>query len=96
MMPGMRDEEQAASIATTEMVLLYSDGLVEAHNAQRAMFGVPRLRDRASAHAARDSVDLIALLLAHLQQVTDAGCEQEDDITPVVLQRWAVPVSVAS
>jgi serine phosphatase RsbU (regulator of sigma subunit) len=51
LMPGMRYEEQTASIAPAERMLLYSDGLLEAHNAQREMFGFPRLRHvRPEAH----------------------------------------------
>src|ERR687894_1497473 len=44
LMPGMDYEEKEASLETGESVLFYSDGLVEAHNLQREMFGFPRLR----------------------------------------------------
>jgi serine phosphatase RsbU (regulator of sigma subunit) len=41
----VRYEEQRLTIARGENALLYSDGLVEAHNPQREMFGFPRLRE---------------------------------------------------
>lgn len=43
MMPGTCYEEQEATLSPGESVLFYSDGMVEAHNAQRDMFGLPRL-----------------------------------------------------
>jgi anti-sigma regulatory factor (Ser/Thr protein kinase) len=91
LLPGMRYEEQRLTIARGENVLLYSDGLVEAHNPQREMFGVPRLRALVAAHPLDDGRTLIPALLAELERFTGAGWEQEDDITLVTLQRRAVP-----
>jgi anti-sigma regulatory factor (Ser/Thr protein kinase) len=91
LLPGMRYEEQRLTIARGENVLLYSDGLVEAHNPQREMFGFPRLRALVAAHPLDDGRTLIPALLAELERFTGAGWEQEDDITLVTLQRRAVP-----
>jgi anti-sigma regulatory factor (Ser/Thr protein kinase) len=88
----MRYEEQRLTIARGENVLLYSDGLVEAHNPQREMFGLPRLRAMVAAHPLDDGRTLIPALLTELERFTGAGWEQEDDITLVALQRRAVPV----
>jgi serine phosphatase RsbU (regulator of sigma subunit) len=44
LMPSMRYEEKETILAPGDTMLLYSDGLVEAHNPQRDMFGFPRLR----------------------------------------------------
>jgi anti-sigma regulatory factor (Ser/Thr protein kinase) len=87
----MHYEEQHLTIARGENVLLYSDGLVEAHNPQREMFGFPRLRALVAAHPLDDGRTLIQELLAELERFTGAGWEQEDDITLVTLQRRAVP-----
>jgi serine phosphatase RsbU (regulator of sigma subunit) len=43
LLPGMRYDEREATIEEGESVLFYSDGLVEAHNPERVMFGFPRL-----------------------------------------------------
>src|SRR5918998_1988063 len=44
LMPEMSYEEKEASLKEGESVLFYSDGLVEAHDPKREMFGFPRLR----------------------------------------------------
>jgi len=89
LMPGMRYEEQRLTIAPGETLLLYSDGLVEAHNAQREMFSFPRVRALVAAQPLADGSTLIPTLLAELERFTGAGWEQEDDITLVTLQRRA-------
>ncbi|HEX9411933.1 MAG TPA: SpoIIE family protein phosphatase, partial [Ktedonobacterales bacterium] len=43
LMPGMRYEEKETILAPGDSILLYTDGLVEAHNPQREMFGFPKL-----------------------------------------------------
>src|ERR671917_2202357 len=44
LMPGMDYEEKEIELGRGESVLFYSDGLVEAHDPHREMFGFPRLR----------------------------------------------------
>src|SRR5712691_1300623 len=43
LMPGMKYEEKETSLAHGESILFYSDGIVEAHNSDRGMYGFPRL-----------------------------------------------------
>src|SRR5215210_7375631 len=43
LMPGMGYEEKEIILGASEAVLFYSDGLVEAHDPEREMFGFPRL-----------------------------------------------------
>src|ERR687897_1749362 len=45
LMPGMRYEEKEAVLEPGDSVLLHSDGIVEAHDPERDMFGFPRLKD---------------------------------------------------
>jgi serine phosphatase RsbU (regulator of sigma subunit)/anti-sigma regulatory factor (Ser/Thr protein kinase) len=85
LMPGMDYEEKEAVLAPGSSVLLYSDGLTEAHDAKREMFGTPRVRERLATDNVAD--ELIADLLARLDDFTDADAEQEDDITLVALAR---------
>lgn len=99
LMPGMSYEEREACLAPGDSVLLYSDGLVEAHNPERDMFGFPRLAALMADWA--DTVPLIERLLNELAQFTGPDWEQEDDVTLVALQRTpevphvVVPVAVA-
>ena len=45
LMPGMPYEEKEATLEPGHSVLLHSDGVVEAHDAHRDMFGFPRLKE---------------------------------------------------
>src|SRR5918911_2040372 len=93
LMPGMRYEEKSATLLAGEHILFYSDGLVEAHNAQRDMFSFPRLRRLVAQHPAGDGAALIRELLAELERFAGPAWEQEDDITLVTLRRCAAPAS---
>jgi serine phosphatase RsbU (regulator of sigma subunit)/anti-sigma regulatory factor (Ser/Thr protein kinase) len=84
LMPDMRYEEREARMEPGDSVLFYSDGLVEAHNPARAMFGFPRLMELMSQ---QNDVPLIEHLLNELAAFTGPGWEQEDDVTLVTLQR---------
>jgi serine phosphatase RsbU (regulator of sigma subunit) len=89
LMPAMVYEEQEMILAPGEYVLFYSDGLVEAHNPGREMFGFPRLRTLLAEHA--DWASLIDYLLNELRGFTGEAWEQEDDVTLVTLQRAQIP-----
>ncbi len=90
LLPGMQYEEREALVTAGEHILLYSDGLVEAHNPDREMFGFPRLKQLIVVSPS-DTLgsSLIDFLLQELKCFTGEGWEQEDDITLVVLQRIA-------
>ena len=47
LLPGMTYDEYEGTLELGESLLIYSDGLVEAHNPQGEMFGFPRLRTMA-------------------------------------------------
>ncbi len=85
MLPGSRYDTHEALIAPGESLFFYSDGVVEAHNPDREMFGRPRLLACMSAHLG--GRELIDLLLIELGNFTGADWEQEDDVTLLALQR---------
>jgi serine phosphatase RsbU (regulator of sigma subunit)/anti-sigma regulatory factor (Ser/Thr protein kinase) len=87
LMPGIVYEEREAVIGPGDNVLLYSDGLVEAHDPTGAMYGFPRLR--ADLESTLAGSELIDELLERLHAFTGQGWEQEDDITLVALRRSA-------
>src|SRR3989304_1668826 len=62
-----------------------SDGLVEAHNADREMFGFPRLKALVERHPG--GAQLIDLLVAELARLPGPHWGEEDDVTFVTLQR---------
>jgi serine phosphatase RsbU (regulator of sigma subunit)/anti-sigma regulatory factor (Ser/Thr protein kinase) len=88
LMPGMQYEEKETTLVNGESILLHSDGLVEAHNPARDMFGFPRLVALLSAYQGETS--LIDYLRTELATFTGEGWEQEDDITFVTLRRTVV------
>jgi serine phosphatase RsbU (regulator of sigma subunit)/anti-sigma regulatory factor (Ser/Thr protein kinase) len=85
LMPDMTYEQKEIMLEPGESILFYSDGLVEAHNPAREMFGFPRAMKLVGEHA--DSSTLIEFLLEQLKSFTGANWEQEDDVTMVTLQR---------
>ena len=86
-MPGMRYDEKEATLAPGDVLLLHSDGVAEAHDPGREMFGFPRMRRLMAGHT--EGQGLIDGLLDALHRFTGDGWEQEDDITLVTLSRGA-------
>jgi serine phosphatase RsbU (regulator of sigma subunit)/anti-sigma regulatory factor (Ser/Thr protein kinase) len=84
LMPGMNYEEKEASLHPGDQVVLYSDGLIEAHNQQGEMFGFPRMRDLLARPTCAN--ELIGCLVDELAAFTGPGWEQEDDVTFVSLE----------
>ena len=85
LMPDMTYEQKEITLEPGESILLYSDGLAEAHSPHREMFGFPRIEKLVKAHA--EGHKLIDSLLAELERFTGDEWEQEDDITLLMLQR---------
>jgi serine phosphatase RsbU (regulator of sigma subunit)/predicted ester cyclase len=87
LMPKMSYEEKETTLHVGEATLLYSDGLVEAHDPEGEMFGFPRLRALIAEHGEERSLG--DLLLEELYSFTGERWEQEDDITLLTLRRSA-------
>ena len=85
LLPDMAYEEKEIVLEPGQEVLLHSDGVVEAHGADREMFGFPRLKQLVAEPVTGG--ELIDLVLAELSEFTGPGWEQEDDITLVALAR---------
>ena len=85
LMPGMGYEEKEIVLKEDAVALLYTDGLVEAHNPQREMFGFPRLQALVYKHAGEER-SLGEALLEELYSFVGESWEQEDDITLLTLR----------
>lgn len=94
LMPGMEYEEKEVLLKPGESVFMYSDGLVEAHNQRREMFGLPRLRGLVREHPG--GAPLIDFLLNELAEFTGPESIQEDDVTMVTLLRLDATDAVES
>lgn len=84
LMEGMHYEEKEVILHPGETILLFSDGLPEAHSPNQEMFGFPRLKELMKKHAGSES--LIEYLLLELARFTGPAWEQEDDVTFVTLE----------
>jgi serine phosphatase RsbU (regulator of sigma subunit) len=89
-MPGMSYEEKETVLEAGEAALIYSDGLVEAHDPKGKMFGFRRLRALVAEHGEERSLG--NCLLEELYTFVEEGWEQEDDITLLTLRRSVCPV----
>ncbi len=90
--PDMEYEEKEVALKPGESLLMYSDGLVEAHNPEGEMFGFPRLRRLLTETPDGKRLEgqaLIQYLTSQLAEFTGANWEQEDDVTLVTLERCA-------
>lgn len=87
LLPGMPYEVQELQLEPGDSILFYSDGLVEAHNPQKEMFGFPRLSEYVASHAG--GAALIESVLEELEIFTGPHWEQEDDVTLMTLEREA-------
>ncbi len=85
LMVGMPYEEKEIVLAPGDSVLLHSDGVVEAHDPDRGMFGFPRLMQTVA--DSPSGQELIDIVLRDLDEFTGPGALQEDDITMVTLER---------
>jgi predicted ester cyclase len=91
LMSGVSYEEGHDFLHEGDGILFYSDGLVEAHNQHREMFGSPRLRRLIVEHD--EGRALGEVLLEELYTFTGEGWEQEDDITLLTLRSSATRLS---
>lgn len=85
LLPGMPYDVEEIQLEPGDSILFYSDGLVEAHNPAREMFGFPRLSEYVAGHAG--GAALIESVLEDLEVFTGPNWEQEDDVTLVTLER---------
>jgi serine phosphatase RsbU (regulator of sigma subunit)/anti-sigma regulatory factor (Ser/Thr protein kinase) len=85
LMADIRYEETEGVVDPGDSVLLYSDGLVEAHDPAQQMYGFPRLAKEMEVDDAGS--ELLDRLLETLHAFTGPDWEQEDDITLVTLRR---------
>jgi len=88
LMPGMSYEQKEVVLERMDSALLYSDGLVEAHDPEGEMFGFPKLRALVAEHGGEEG-SLGNILMEELYSFVGEGWEQEDDITLLTLRRFS-------
>ncbi|HEY1339574.1 MAG TPA: SpoIIE family protein phosphatase [Bryobacteraceae bacterium] len=84
--PIARYGEKTVRLEQGDLLVAYTDGIVEPENAYGEMFGEERLKDLIMKHAHADSSEIIARTMEAVNQWTGAG-ELQDDMTMVVARR---------
>jgi serine phosphatase RsbU (regulator of sigma subunit) len=84
-MPDRTYEEEEIFLVPGESILLYSDGLVEAHDDQYEMFGNPRLQSLLCEMP--NKLQMIDILVGEYSKFSGTRLEQEDDVTLMAIHR---------
>ena len=79
-------EEKVIQLERGDVLLAYTDGIVEPENVYGEMFGDERLKDLLIKYQKADSSELIARTMEAVVHWTGAG-ELQDDMTMVVARR---------
>jgi len=91
-MGGIAFKEGKTGLAKGEALFLFSDGVTEAMNPTRMLYGEERLEDLLGSHDPASPEELISLTLEDIG-VFAAGAEQSDDITMLALNFLATPIA---
>ena len=78
-------EEGRIQLASGDVLLLYTDGVTEAMNSEKEIFGVRRLMDIVQQNLTEDSQGLIDAIYNEVLNFA-AGASQSDDLTLIVLK----------
>jgi sigma-B regulation protein RsbU (phosphoserine phosphatase) len=84
--PFARFQERVVPLDQGDMLVAYTDGIVEPENAYGEMFGEDRLKDLLIKYASADSSEIIAHVMEAVNQWTGSS-ELQDDMTMVVARR---------
>jgi serine phosphatase RsbU (regulator of sigma subunit) len=94
-MPEARYSDTNVDLQPGDLLVLISDGIVEAHSPHGVLWGFDRLEEVLRAHnPSKRPDDLIAAITAQVHAWMD-GAEQHDDMTIVVIQPSFAPSSVS-
>ncbi len=85
LMKGMDYEERSFTFSSEDVMVLTSDGITEAHDADGEMYGFSRLLGRVAAPA--PDGDVVSAIVSDVERHSGPGAVQEDDITMVVVRR---------
>jgi phosphoserine phosphatase RsbU/P len=84
--PVARYQEKKIQLQSGDLLVAYTDGIVEPENAYGEMFGEDRLRDLLLKYAVNDSSEIIARTMEAVNQWTGSS-ELQDDMTMLVARR---------
>ena len=82
----MECEQKDITLKSDDCLVLYTDGLTEAFNANREQFGKERLQSVIRSYTAASAGQMLGALLESLENHT-VDVAQSDDITLVIIKR---------
>jgi len=81
-----RYKTTSSALSPGEAVVLYSDGISEAENAQGELYSVERMKEQLGRIQANTAAEIGEALLEDVRRHT-AGCRQSDDVALIVFRR---------
>jgi serine phosphatase RsbU (regulator of sigma subunit) len=84
LLPHARYEQHVADVEADDVLVLYSDGLVEATNGADEQFGFERVREAVACSRGRTPEEIRGAIFAAVHEFT-GGAGFEDDLTLAVL-----------
>jgi len=85
--PFSRYDEKQVQLASGDVLVAYTDGIIEPENEYGEMFGEQRLSDLLSKNVDRDSPEIIARVMEAVGQWTGETAELQDDMTMLIARR---------
>ncbi|MFN7997878.1 MAG: SpoIIE family protein phosphatase [Bryobacteraceae bacterium] len=85
--PFARYEEKQVKLEAGDMLVAYTDGIVEPENEYGEMFGEQRLTDLLVKNSDRDSHEIIDRVMEAVLQWSGSSAELQDDMTILVARR---------
>jgi len=85
--PFARYEEKQVQLSSGDLVIAYTDGIVEPENEYGEMFGEKRLTELLARNSDREPREIIARVIEAVAQWTGATSELQDDMTILVARR---------
>ncbi|MBI5417376.1 SpoIIE family protein phosphatase [Candidatus Poribacteria bacterium] len=83
--PGVPYSEKTIKLNKNDMLILYTDGIVEAHNEAKELFGEERFIEFIKANRALSAKDLVNKIYEEIKKFI-GKCSQQDDITLIILK----------
>jgi sigma-B regulation protein RsbU (phosphoserine phosphatase) len=85
-------EVQAVRLQPGDKLVVYTDGVLDSENRERATFGLNRLREAAVEHGSRSCAEMHMAILAAVRSFSE-GAAPSDDITLAVMEYQPVPAA---
>jgi phosphoserine phosphatase RsbU/P len=92
LMRSARYQSETITLGTGDLLLIFTDGLVEAEDRQEEQYGEVRMLDILNRHSSRPAAEVLGNLMTSADSFVGAA-PQHDDITCLVLQVNAVPAA---